>query len=290
MPIHYRQVNSFDDLRQMIDLQRLIWGENPEAHIPMHVLHSLAMAGSPIIGAFEDDDLLVGFSVGFFGMDVPQSNRPAMANLKIASKRLAVHPDYRSNGIGYQLKIEQRRFANDKGVRMITWPFDPLLSRNAYLYIHKLGAIVRRFVPDYYMDMPGQLESVGASDRFICDWWVTSNRVEERINGTRKSLTLQHYLSGETPIVNPGYPRPDGSIAPALEVSLDVEDKHLLLVEIPSDHRPLVHDPLLGEQWRLHTRELFSRLLGMGYVATDFVHDSYEGHERSFYLMGFDGA
>jgi predicted GNAT superfamily acetyltransferase len=122
--LSYRLLREVDDLRQVVNLQRLVWGDDPEAQVPLNVLYSLAVNGSPIIGAF-DGDLLVGFSLAFFSLDHQDSSRPAIANLKLASKRLAVHPDYRSSGIGFELKIEQKAFANQQGVRLITWTFDP---------------------------------------------------------------------------------------------------------------------------------------------------------------------
>lgn len=290
MSIEYRLLRDGDALQQVMDLQRLVWGDDPNAYVPLHMLRSLASAGAPLLGAF-DGSLLVGFSLGFLGLDMPESDRPALANLKLASKRMAVHPDYRGSGIAYHLKLEQRDFAIQQGLRLITWTFDPLISRNAHLYIRKLGAIVRRFEADFYRGSLGQIEAVPGSDRFICEWWVTSNRVEEKINGNRKSLSLENYMSGGVPLVNPAYPRPDGSVAPYLGTSnINLNDHHLLLVEIPTDHRPLSHDVALGQQWREHTRRIFTEIFASGYIVTDFIHQQYEGHERSFYVMGFDGG
>ncbi|NJL93857.1 MAG: hypothetical protein HC915_09050 [Anaerolineae bacterium] len=278
--IRYRQVRDLESLQQMVDLQRLIWGENAEAHIPLHMLHSLAFNGAPILGAFEGD-LLVGFSVGFLGIDALESTRPAMANLKLASKRLAVHPDYRGSGIAYRLKVEQRNFAKAEGIRLITWTFDPLISRNAYLYIHKLGAIVREYHPDFYGDYPGQLEAIPNSDRFVVDWWVTSNRVEEKINGKRRDLGLAQYLDAETPLINPAQPGPDGSLLPS-RVPITLPNTSLLLVEIPPEPRPLHRDPNLGQQWREHSRMVFQHTLEAGFIITDFLHEQHAGRCVAF--------
>lgn len=285
--IDYRLLRDVKSLRQVADLQVMIWGDDPAAHIPLHMLLSLANNGSPIIGAF-DHDLMVGFSVGFFGLALPNNDRPAMANIKIASKRMAVHPDYRGNGIGYQLKLEQLNFANEQGVRLITWTFDPLISRNAYLYIHKVGAIVRAFVRDFYADAPGQIDSITQTDRCFCEWWVTSNRVEERINGTRPPLTLDAYLSGNAPILNPTTVDADGIPQPYMG-SIELPDSSLVLIEIPERKEHLSQNDELGQIWRDHSRFVFALAFQNGYVATDFLHETYEGRERSFYVMGFDG-
>src|SRR5688572_2152408 len=101
--ISYRLLYNAAELRQVVDLQHLIWGDTPEVVVPVNMLFSLAHNGCPIIGAFAGE-MLVGFSIAFFGTAIPDSSRPALANLKLASKRLGVHPDYRSSGIGLALK------------------------------------------------------------------------------------------------------------------------------------------------------------------------------------------
>jgi hypothetical protein len=55
---------------------------------------------------------------------------------------LAVKEGYRNRGLGAQLKLEQRREALSRGIRHMEWTFDPLEIKNAFLNIHKLGAIV----------------------------------------------------------------------------------------------------------------------------------------------------
>ena len=56
---------------------------------------------------------------------------------------LAVRASYRNRGLGAQLKREQRREALSRGIRHMEWTFDPLEIKNAYLNIHRLGAISR---------------------------------------------------------------------------------------------------------------------------------------------------
>lgn len=108
-----------------------------------------------------------------------------MANLKMVSQRMAVIPEYRGTGVGYELKLAQRRLAIQLGIRLITWTFDPLLSRNAHLNIRKLGAIGQVYYRDYYGSGDSALVKLHSSDRLLAEWWVTSNRVEQRINGRR---------------------------------------------------------------------------------------------------------
>lgn len=288
--IEYRLIRQPDDLHQVVELQKLVhgWGHESDALISFHMLVSLMRSGAPIIGAF-DGELLVGFSIGFFGLHNIHSERPALANLKIASKRMGVHPDYRNSGIGLQLKREQRHFAKQQGIELVTWTFDPLKSRNAHLYIRKLGGMVRQYVQDYYGTNHEMTDITGHSDRFVCEWWINSRRVEERLNGNRPNLTLRQYLEGGVEILNPTVGRSDGLSEP-YSGSVTVGGTSMLLVEIPADENDLSRYETLEKIWRSHARLVLEAVFETGYIVTDFLHEEYEGRQRSFYLMGFDGV
>src|SRR5436190_1217473 len=80
--------------------------------------------------------------------------------------------------IGYQLKLAQRDYVAFQGVRLITWTFDPLESRNARLNIAKLGAVCNKYMRVPYGDMDDALNAAVPADRFQVDWWITSPRVK----------------------------------------------------------------------------------------------------------------
>ena len=63
---------------------------------------------------------------------------------------MGVAASYQSRGVGYQLKLAQRELVLDQGIDLVTWTYDPLESRNAYLNIHKLGGVCRTYMRDYY--------------------------------------------------------------------------------------------------------------------------------------------
>ncbi|GIL11882.1 MAG: hypothetical protein BroJett038_06020 [Chloroflexota bacterium] len=282
--IEIRPLLALDDLRAAVELQKIYWGRDLESVIPAHMLFSLANNGGHVLAAF-DDEKMVGVLVGFLGTNMEESSRPAMANLQIVSKRMVILPEYRGQGIGYRLKLEQRRVAMRQGVRLVVWTFDPLLATNAHLNIRKLGGISYRYLEDYYgTSDDGGLARFGSSDRLQVEWWVTNRRVEERISGKRGDLTLRQYLDAETRITNPttagtdGLPRPSDIFARP--------DGTLALVEIPTQYETLAErDPALAQEWRLHIRQVFKTLLGMGFVATDFLREAHEGRERAFYLL-----
>ncbi len=286
--IQIRAARTLDELRPLVALQQAYWGDDSESVIPAHMLFSLANNGGHVLTAY-DADQPVGMLVGFLGTNMDDERRPAMANLQIVSKRMVVLSDYRSSGIGYRLKLAQRDQAMAQGVRLIVWTFDPLLSRNAHLNIRKLGAISRTYMPNYYGTADaGGLAVLGSSDRLAVEWWVTNRRVEERLFGTRRDLTLDQYMSAGTPILNPTTQA--GAFAhPQDAVSLPPQTS-LALLEIPLDYDDMIAaDPDLARAWRDHTRGLLRQMFNFGFVVTDFLRDQLDGRARGFYLFSYDG-
>lgn len=283
--IQIRSLHNLDDMRRAAEVQKAYWGDDLESIVPAHMLYSLVEHGGHVLAAF-DGDRVIGVLIGFLGTDIEESHRPAMANLLIASKRMVVLPAYRSQGIGYRLKLAQREVAIQQGVRLVTWTFDPLMAANAYLNIRKLGAICQKYRPDYYgKDSP--YATAGSSDRLVSEWWVTARRVKERINGSRGDLMLRHYLDGNATLVNAtrasatGVPLPSDHPATASSA--------LVLLEIPVDFMTIVEqDEVLARAWRTHSRDLLLGLLNAGYIVTDFVREEYERRDRAFYLLSYN--
>jgi predicted GNAT superfamily acetyltransferase len=286
--IQIRPLTTLDEMRVAVELQRAYWGDDLESVIPAHMLFSLANFGGHVLAAL-DGERIVGILVGFLGTSTQQTNRPAMANLQLVSKRMVVLPAYRNQGIGYRLKLAQRDLAIQQGIRLVTWTYDPLIAANAHLNIRKLGGISQRYHENYYgTEDEGGLTIAGASDRLFVEWWVTNRRVEERINGTRGDLTLKQYIEANTRILNPSSAETNGTPWPAENI-LSAAGA-LALVEIPTDYAGIASkDRVLAQAWRAHTRELFGRLLTKGYLVTDFVREHYEGRERAFYVFSHGG-
>jgi predicted GNAT superfamily acetyltransferase len=102
-------------------------------------------------------------------------------------------------------------------------------------------------------------------------------------------LELEHYLTADAQILNPmtldsrGLPQPNLPYSTAgLEINMD---SNILLVEIPADINSLkAKDINLALSWRLHTREIFTRLFIAGYLVTDFVNSPGDS-PRSYYVL-----
>lgn len=281
--IDIRLLYTLEELRPAVELQRVYWGEDSESVIPTHMLFSLANHGGHVLAAM-DGDRIVGVLVGFLGTNMEDSDRPAMANLQIVSKRMVILPEYRNRGLAYRLKLAQRDLAVKQGVRLVTWTFDPLLAPNAHLNVRKLGAVCQEFRENYYgTEGSGGLAAMGYSDRLFAEWWVTNRRVRERVERSRGDLELRLFLEANAVILNPTGVRqnwPTPCMTPLSPASA------VVLVEIPVNFPALAEaDAALATQWHEHVRGMFRLLMDGSYMVTDFVREAYEGRDRCFYVL-----
>ncbi len=284
MTVSIRPLETPDDFRVVEALQRHVWPGTETDVVPLHVLTTVAHNGGVVLGAF-DGERLIGFVFGFLGVDETTPDRLAMTRLKHCSHMLGVLPEYRDQQIGYQLKVAQRDAVQAQAVRLITWTYDPLESRNARLNIARLGAVCHTYLRNVYGNMADGLNAGLPSDRFQVDWWITSPRVKERLFGQRAALVLDSFLSVGAAILNPsevasddGLPRP--AHAPRAPSGT------FALIEIPSDFQSLkAHDLVLAQAWRAQTRALFEDAFANGYLVTDFFREPLEGRVRSFYAL-----
>jgi predicted GNAT superfamily acetyltransferase len=281
--LRIRPLSSPEDMALVEELQRAVWTGNETEIVPVHMLLAVAQGGGVILGAFEGERL-VGMVFGFLGVDAAHPERVAMTRLKHCSHMLAVHPEARNRSIGFRLKLAQRQAIVRQGIRLATWTYDPLLSLNAHLNIRRLGAVCRCYLRDAYGSMRDGLNAGLASDRFDVEWWVTSHRVEARLEGRRPPLDLVHFLEGGAQKVNPAALRADGWPEPAPNV--EPPQGTLLLVEIPPDFQALrAADVGLARAWREHSRALFEDAFRLGYLVTDFVYLRGETSPRAYYIL-----
>jgi predicted GNAT superfamily acetyltransferase len=247
--------------------------------VPTHILLAVAENGGVLLGAYQDDQL-VGFTFGWLGT-IDNSPRPAAHHLKLVSHMTGVLPGYRDQNIGYQLKLAQRRWALEREVELITWTYDPLESRNANLNMRRLGTICQTYHRDYYGEMTDKISAGIESDRFQVEWWISSERVRERMTSFSGSRTRR---PGDAQLLNPAILRGDENPRPVDEAAVPSEPR--LLIEIPSDVQTIRRTDLaLGASWRYHTRTLFESVFAAGYQVTDFIFERDSIPQRSFYLL-----
>lgn len=269
-----------EEMSAVEELQRTVWPGSDTDVVPAHLLITVVHNGGLVLGAFAEEKL-VGFVFGFPGLEFTADGpRP-----KHCSHMAGVHPDYRDSGIGFALKRAQWQMVRHQDLDHVTWTYDPLLSRNAYLNIARLGAVCSTYRRSEYGEMRDGLNAGLPSDRFQVDWWLNTHRVERRLGKRpRPTLKLSHLTRvGVHPLYSmssgeDGLPRPPEHV-PALETQLAA-------CEIPSDFMALkAADFALARDWRFFTRELFETAFAKGYIVTDFVFDPGHERPRSLYVL-----
>lgn len=159
------------------DVIRQAWG--PQQVPQNNLLRALAHAGSTLIAATRAGRPL-GVVMGFLGWT---------GGLHVHSHMTAVVADEQSRGVGYALKLWQRAECLDSGISEVRWTFDPLIARNAYFNLVKLGVDVIAFRPDFYGSMDDIVNAGDTSDRFEVSWALSSARVADAVAGRRRVLS-----------------------------------------------------------------------------------------------------
>lgn len=194
------------------------WAKGSGTEITPNLLQALIHGGAYLSGAFIGEKC-VGASFAF-----PATTR----GLHLHSHMTAVLAEFRDQGIGNVLKIDQWHWAKKNNYQQITWTFDPLVSRNAKVNLLKLGADIVAYYPNFYGEMLDVVNVGDETDRLMASWKVV----------------------GESPI-----PR---------QVTLSAETSHTLIA-IPSDIVTIRNNDLAENlRWRHKVRNEFLNVLSKG--------------------------
>lgn len=135
-----------------------------------NLLHALQHSGSYASLALDrETGAPVGAALGFPGYS---DNVPG--RLYLHSHMAAVRADLRNRRIGTALKLHQRWWAMTQRIPVISWTFDPLVRRNAFLNVIRLGVEVREYHPDFYGEMDDAINAGDRTDRLVA-WWVVDS-------------------------------------------------------------------------------------------------------------------
>ena len=204
------------------DLGRMIfdhtWAMDAGTEITPNLLQAMIHSGAYLSGAFIDGNC-VGAAFAF----------PATTGgLHLHSHMTAVIDKFRDKGIGHALKIDQYKWAKQNNYKEITWTFDPLVARNAKLNILKLGVDISAYYPNFYGDMPDELNAGDESDRVMASLKVVGD-------------------------------------APTPRTAISAPDKSAVLILIPDDIVSIrVKDIAENLRWRRSVRDEFVSVLARG--------------------------
>ncbi|MGZ5326978.1 MAG: GNAT family N-acetyltransferase [Actinomycetota bacterium] len=155
-----RPLTSIEDADAILRVMIATWGEHQL--LPREEIVALAASGNVPWGADAEGET-IGYVLGWAGVD------PA-DGLHLHSHMLAALPDRRHRGIGFALKLAQRAACLDQGINLVRWTFDPMISRNAWFNLGKLGATADRFRRNFYGEMADSLNAGDRSDRLVVRW------------------------------------------------------------------------------------------------------------------------
>lgn len=221
-----RHCHGIAEFASCVETQRAIWGGADVDLVPVPLFVVASETGGEVLGAF-DGDRMVGFTLAVVGL---RGRKPYLH-----SHMTGVLEAYRNQGIARRLKLFQREDAMSRSFESIEWTFDPLEIRNAY-FNFRLGAIVRRFIPNFYGITSSPLTGGLPTDRLLAEWPLRSARVKRAIAS--------------------------GDIAPS-------KRKKCVRIRVPAELAK-IKSTHLEEAARLQTeiRMEFEHWLGLGYAAT----------------------
>ena len=234
-----RRFESLEDADRILRVLQATWGGHEP--FPREMIRALADSGNEPILAFDGPDA-IGYVMGWSGVE-PEDG------LHVHSHMLAALPDRRHRGVGFALKLAQRALALEQGIDVVRWTFDPLIARNAYFNLHKLGAVADRFERNHYGEMSDEVNAGERSDRFTVRWGLARKPGPRAVEVGDAAL-------------EPVGERPGEIRSPAGRAAS---------VAVPRDYAELRGaEPSVASAWRDASAAAIEACLGAGMVAAAF--------------------
>jgi predicted GNAT superfamily acetyltransferase len=253
-----RELESLAELEAMTALFDEIW--EPDAGNPsmrLDLLRAMTKAGNYASGAYDAaSGALLGACVGFFGP-------PAHAELH--SHIAGVVPAGLGRSVGFALKVHQRAWCLRRDVRVIAWTYDPLIRRNAYFNLAKLGARPVEYLRNFYGVMDDVINGGTETDRMLVHWDLRSVAASDASAGKprRASVADERARGAVVALCDDG----DGLPVPGLPRPRSAR----LLVGVPADIEAMrLSDPARAAAWRTALRDVLSPLVAGGARVTGF--------------------
>ncbi len=244
-----RQLTEHKELLAAQRLYESIWRSSVPP-VTAELMRALIKSGNYVAGAFDGEEL-IGACAGF-------CSPPAESTLH--SHIAGVAQGMRGRNVGHALKLDQREWALARGIRAITWTFDPLVRRNAYFNLAKLGADATDYLPDLYGQMSDDINSGVDSDRLLVTWNVSAAQPRE----VRATGVIALGISAD------GMPERGTNAGGTV------------LVAVPPDIETLrATSPDAATEWRHAVRDVLGGLLAGGARVTGFDRSGWYVVERN---------
>lgn len=248
----FEKIHDVDELEATTLLQQAVFCLSERDVCPGHMLATLNKLLGLVIGVYNPDRSLVGFSYSW-PMFTSNGHKTLLLDM------IGIEESSRDLGIGYETMIITMIEAMNMGIDEIRFTFDPLKSRNANIYLKKIGAEVIQFEQDPYGD-------AGLSgDRFLASWNLQTNFLkEDQTPENVTKYTLDDFDSSQ--IITPeNYPQ-------------SIE----LLLPAPEDDEKLSEE--IRMQWASFYREVGNRYFPQ-YQAVYFISESHQESRENYYVL-----
>lgn len=228
MTITIKPLTAMEEFEECLRVQKETWRFDDIDAVPVNIIRVYADKTDPwgiVLGAF-DENKMVGFALCL----------PTSHPTTYLAHMLAVVPSYQERGVGGLLAQAGVQACLERGVKTVVATVDPLESRNAHIYINRMGAVGKSYVRNYYSHLTSALENELPTDR----------------------LKIEFYL--------------DSSVDRFADLRQTKDTK--ACIEIPDNTAAIKEsDPKAALDLRLKTREQFESLMSQGYIVVGFDHD-----------------
>ncbi|HEY7113789.1 MAG TPA: GNAT family N-acetyltransferase [Thermoanaerobaculia bacterium] len=240
--ITIRELHDLEDFGRVQDVARLVWGFDDRKLPATADLQAVTHVGGMTAGAFAGREM-VGFVHG-----LPRTNLPQKCH---HSHMLAVRPEWRGRDVSVRLKLFQRAWCLARGIRLVTWTYDPLLVRNATLNLVRLRGRAVCYLPDHYGPLGGLYGDL-PTDRFEVHWRLEAPEVRRAAAGAAPE---------------PLSPR-DAAALPAA-TSARIPASRRVAVDMPAGAPELsATNPKAARRAQDRLRRIATRLFARGFEAT----------------------
>ncbi len=256
-----RELASLTELAAMTALFDEIWEpDSGGSSVRLDLLRALTKSGNYASGAYDvQSGQLLGACLGFFGP-------PAHAELH--SHIAGVIPAGLGRSVGFALKVHQRAWCLRRGVRVIAWTYDPLIRRNAYFNLVKLGARPAEYLRNFYGVMDDAINAGTETDRVLVHWDLRSGAASDASAGRPRPASFESERSRGAAVALSA----DTGGGPAAGLPLADETRaRALLVGVPADIEAMrLSDPVRAAAWRTALRDVLSPAMAGGARVTGF--------------------
>jgi predicted GNAT superfamily acetyltransferase len=252
-----RELQTLDELDAAIAAFDDIWGaEEGNPSVRPDMLRAMTKAGNYASGAYDAaSGQLLGACVGFFGPPRRAELHSHIAGVVAAGL---------GRSVGFALKVHQRAWCLHRDVRVVAWTYDPLIRRNAYFNLAKLGARPVEYLRNFYGVMDDVINGGTETDRILVHWDLLSPAACAASAGqpVRASAEPERARGAVVALsAGPGdWPAPGtGSRAPRV------------LVGVPADIEAMrLAEPAQAAAWRTALRDVLAPLMDGGARVTGF--------------------